>query len=230
MIRAVLWDVGGPINTEIDHERLVDGDIRSALETEGIDVDAEAFAHALRYAVDSFAPDAYKALIWKLCDADREKAQRVYTRMHNLASDRDTFRLRDGISNVLEDLHFRGIMLGLVANQPASTIAVLHRHGLGDLFQHQAVSGTLGYRKPDVRLFLAACEALQVTPEECVMVGDRIDNDIAPAATLGMFTVLFRTGRHREQLPRSWDEIPDIIVANADELHRALLDLVNGAS
>ena len=28
------------------------------------------------------------------------------------------------------------------------------------------------------------------------MVGDRIDNDIAPAITLGMRTVLFRTGRH----------------------------------
>ena len=37
------------------------------------------------------------------------------------------------------------------------------------------------------------------------MVGDRIDNDIAPATTLGMRTVLFRTGRHAAQQPRSTD-------------------------
>ena len=30
-IRAVLFDVGGPINTEIEHERLVDAAIRAAL-------------------------------------------------------------------------------------------------------------------------------------------------------------------------------------------------------
>ena len=31
-IRAVLFDVGGPINTEVDHERLIDEGIRAALE------------------------------------------------------------------------------------------------------------------------------------------------------------------------------------------------------
>ena len=41
------------------------------------------------------------------------------------------------------------------------------------------------------------------------MVGDRIDNDIAPARVLGIHAVLFRTGRHRAQEPRTWEEIPD---------------------
>jgi ribonucleotide monophosphatase NagD (HAD superfamily) len=38
------------------------------------------------------------------------------------------------------------------------------------------------------------------------MVGDRIDNDVVPGKLLGMRTVLFRTGRHRGQQPRSWEE------------------------
>ncbi len=230
MKQAVLWDVGGPINTEVEHERLIDGDILAALAEEGVNIDSETYAIAARYAVDSYAPDAYKALIWRLCEEDQELARRVHKRMHDLAAGRRAFELRDGISDVLADLHQRGIKLGLVANQPESTIQELNDHGVGKFFQHQAFSGTLGFRKPDVRLFLAACDAFKVQPDECVMVGDRVDNDIAPAATLGMYTVLLRTGRHHEQRPRSWDEIPDATVSNVEELHRALLVLLNRAS
>ena len=84
------------------------------------------------------------------------------------------------------------------------------------------MSGTHGYRKPDVRLFLRCCEDLGVTPEECVMVGDRIDNDVAPARMLGMRTVLFRTGRHASQHPRSADEVPDAEVRDVAGLRTAL--------
>jgi putative hydrolase of the HAD superfamily len=60
------------------------------------------------------------------------------------------------------------------------------------------------------------------------MVGDRIDNDVVPAKLLGMRTVLFRTGRHRAQQPRSWEERPDVEVHDVAGLERGitlLLDL-----
>jgi len=41
------------------------------------------------------------------------------------------------------------------------------------------------------------------------MVGDRIDNDIAPSRRLGRRTILFRSRRHSAQEPHSWDEVPD---------------------
>ncbi|MGH2610757.1 MAG: HAD family hydrolase, partial [Tepidiformaceae bacterium] len=84
------------------------------------------------------------------------------------------------------------------------------------------VGGHHGYLKPDVRLFLRACEDLGVAPQECIMVGDRINNDIFPAKLLGMTAVLFRTGRHIEQQPRSWEEAPDCEVWDVDELSGAL--------
>jgi putative hydrolase of the HAD superfamily len=61
------------------------------------------------------------------------------------------------------------------------------------------------------------------------MVGDRIDNDIAPAAMLGMRTVLFRTGRHAAQQPRSADEAPDAEVRDVPELRVALQVMLGGA-
>ena len=87
------------------------------------------------------------------------------------------------------------------------------------------MSGTHGFRKPDPRLFLRAADDLGVAPSECVMVGDRIDNDIAPARLLGMRTVLFRTGRHIAQQPRWAEEVPDFEVRTVEELEAALASL-----
>ncbi|HET7737663.1 MAG TPA: HAD hydrolase-like protein, partial [Tepidiformaceae bacterium] len=56
----------------------------------------------------------------------------------------------------------------------------------------------------------------------CLMVGDRIDNDVAPARALGMRAIRFRTGRHARQEPRSWEEAPDEDVASVGELRDAI--------
>jgi HAD superfamily hydrolase (TIGR01509 family) len=126
---------------------------------------------------------------------------------------------------MLQRLHARGLRLGLAANQPARVIAELDRYGIGQYFAHREVSGHHGYRKPDVRLFLRALDDLGVTPEEAVMVGDRIDNDIVPARLLGMRTVLIRTGRHAAQQPRSAEEVPDVEVADVAGMESAILRL-----
>ena len=55
----------------------------------------------------------------------------------------------------------------------------------------------------------------------------RIDNDIVPAKLLGMRTVLIRTGRHINQQPRSWDEIPDQQATNAAGILTAIERLLD---
>ena len=89
------------------------------------------------------------------------------------------------------------------------------------------MSGHHGFRKPDVRLFLRACEDLDVVPEECIMVGDRVDNDVFPAKLLGIRAILFRTGRHIGQQPRTVDELPDAEVTTVQELDAALRALID---
>ena len=115
--------------------------------------------------------------------------------------------------------------LGLAANQPAEAVKRLDDAKLGQFFSYRGVTGTHGFRKPDVRVFLETCAGLTVQPFECIMVGDRIDNDIVPARTLGMKTVLFRTGRHSSQQPRTWEEIPDAEVRDVPALEAAILGL-----
>ncbi|MEO9255132.1 MAG: HAD family hydrolase, partial [Tepidiformaceae bacterium] len=134
--------------------------------------------------------------------------------------------LRPGIGAMIERLHGRGLKLGLAANQPARVVAELDAHGIGKFFSHREVTGHHGYRKPDVRLFLRACEDMEVEPAECVMVGDRIDNDIAPARLLGMHTVLIRTGRHIAQQARAVDEVADFEVHDVAGMEAAIVLLL----
>jgi putative hydrolase of the HAD superfamily len=227
MIRAVIFDVGGPLDIEIQHEAAIDADIRAGLAREGFAVGDALYAAAERRAVETFAPDLYRAVIWELTAGDVEKSRRLSEWREEQSARRNLFEPRPGVDAVLSALQMRGLKLGLAANQPAAVIERLAAHGLGHYFANQGVSGVYGFRKPDVRLFLRACEDLRVEPQECIMVGDRVDNDVVPAKLLGMRTVLFRTGRHRDQQPRSWDELPDAEVANVDTL-LAAIDLLLG--
>jgi FMN phosphatase YigB (HAD superfamily) len=103
----------------------------------------------------------------------------------------------------------------------------LARAGIAELFGYHGLSGTTGLRKPDPQVFLAAATALGLPSSACIMVGDRIDNDIAPAKALGMATIQFRGGRHRRQRPRGSDEEPDAVVSDVLELECAILDLLS---
>ena len=225
-IRAILFDVGGPIDTEIKHEQFVDQYLLRALATVGIEPSEAEFAAASEWAVQCYAPNTYLAVIFRLCSERMDVARAAERAFQESSPERRSQRggleLRPGIGAVLKQLHGRGLLLGLAANQPADVIAELDRFGIGRYFSHREVTGHHGFHKPDVRLFLRACEDLGVVPEECIMVGDRIDNDIFPARSLGMSTVLFRTGRHIGQRPRSLNEVPDEEVFSVEGLAAAV--------
>ena len=230
VIRAVLFDVGGPIDAETRREEAFDRAIVGACAAEGIAVTPAALAEANACAVASFAPSAYRAIIWQLSGSDARVAEAIYGRFLTSAADLPDIEPRPGIGDLLASLRERGLRLGLAANQPHEVIERLDAHGLGAFFHHREVAGTHGYRKPDVRLFLRCCEDLAAAPEACIMVGDRIDNDIAPAAALGMRTVCYRCGRHAAQQPRAWDEVPSAEVTSVQQLGAAIDALIGSVA
>lgn len=229
-IRAVLFDVGGPLDTEVLSEGIIDRHILEALGHAGVAVTPGEVTAASHRAVARFAANAYSAMCWDLAGGDLERATLAFAEVAARSEERRTesggFELREGASEMLEWLIGNGLLLGLAANQPVSIIAELDRLGLGQFFSHREVSGHHRYRKPDVRLLLRACEHLGVAPQECIMVGDRIDNDIVPARLLGMGAVLLRTGRHRAQEARSWEELPHLEAFDTAGMGKAIMALV----
>jgi len=70
--------------------------------------------------------------------------------------------------------------------------------------------------KPHSLLFEMALHALDAEPGDCVMIGDRVDTDIAGAQRVGIHTALVRTGRYAPgdpwpagQSTPDWD-VPDL--------------------
>jgi HAD superfamily hydrolase (TIGR01549 family) len=55
-------------------------------------------------------------------------------------------------------------------------------------------SSDLGVEKPQADFFAAVSSAVGVDPSHILYVGDRLDNDVLPAAAAGMHTVLMRRG------------------------------------
>jgi HAD superfamily hydrolase (TIGR01549 family) len=207
---------------EFAWEAAVDSAIAAACGLEGIRVDQATVEQASEAAVAAFAPDAYAFMVDYLCGGDPAAAERVAKRRKAMVGGLDVFQMRPDMPALLRRLANGGLKLGVIANQPAGMADRLAREGIADLFAYLGLAGLTGLRKPDPRSFTAACDALDVTPAEAIMVGDRIDIDIAPAKALGMAAIQFRGGRHRRQRPRSSAEEPDAVVSDVLELEEAI--------
>ena len=93
------------------------------------------------------------------------------------------------MEEAVQTLYKEGWRLGILANQPPEVERLLRARKLWDLFDVHAVSDVLGFSKPDPRLFQRALEKAEVAPSAALMIGDRVDNDVAPAKALGMRTM-----------------------------------------
>lgn len=119
---------------------------------------------------------------------------------------------------VLTLLHERGYRLGIIANQPLGSEERLAGFGLRDFFEVICASAEEGIAKPDPEIFRRALTRAGCAPAEAVMIGDRTDNDIAPAHALGMQTILIRQGYGGYHIVHSPEEEPDETVDTLTEL------------
>lgn len=88
-----------------------------------------------------------------------------------------------------------GIPLGILTNgavEPQNEKA--RKTGLSAMVDVLVTSGELGVSKPSPRAFEAACERLQLPPERCLYVGDRLDVDARGACGAGLMGVWLNRG------------------------------------
>jgi HAD superfamily hydrolase (TIGR01509 family) len=123
----------------------------------------------------------------------------------------------------LGQLRAAGFRLGVLANQPASAQADLDRAGITALCDGVWLSAAVGLSKPDPAFFRLALDAWALPPDRVTYVGDRPDNDVAPAKRLGLTTVRLRRGPHADQPARSEAEQADVDANDLEEAARYLL-------
>jgi FMN phosphatase YigB (HAD superfamily) len=101
----------------------------------------------------------------------------------------------------LRAIHDAGYRIGVAGNQPARADAAIEAIDLPvDLV---GSSARWGVEKPDPRFFARIVAELDLAPSEIAYVGDRLDNDVRPAAAAGLQAIFLRRG------PWAWIQAPD---------------------
>ena len=92
----------------------------------------------------------------------------------------------------LEQVRARGLRVGVVGNQSEALEAWAREAALpADVISSSA---SLGVRKPDPAFFEKVVELMGCGASEVAYVGDRVDNDVLPAAAAGLVAVHVRRG------------------------------------
>jgi putative hydrolase of the HAD superfamily len=121
------------------------------------------------------------------------------------------FELYDDVPPVLDDLRRRGLRLGLLSNSSRDLDEFVAHHRL--TVDAVLTSSTHGKTKPHETIFRRMLELLGVAPEEAVMVGDQLEDDIDGAHAIGMRAVLVdREGRYPDQ-PDRLDDLRELPAA-----------------
>lgn len=121
------------------------------------------------------------------------------------------------VRTCLEELRSLGFTVVLAGNQPER-----RSEQLADLdipHDHLVISDVVGVEKPEPAFFEAVMRSVATSdPSDVIYVGDRVDNDVLPAAAFGMRTCWLRRGPwgHLQEMPD--DVEPDLVLEGLGEL------------
>ena len=202
MVEWLFFDLGNTLYDETcsEYERVV-----SMIKANELNIDPSDFLAQMRLGASIYAPSPF-----------------AYAREHfgiqeNYPYSSEKEVLFDGVAAVLKQLS-ACYKLGILANQPSSTLERLKRDGIYPYFDLCLLSETENLFKPDLAFFDYAIQKAECQPDRIVMIGDRLDNDIMPAKKAGMKTVRMKQGLHSVQQPISDAYRPDWEIQSVQQL------------
>ena len=217
-IKWVFVDFG---YTLVDEDGAVENrivQIQGVLEDSGISVTCEEIRTILEEAAARQARSPISRAIARLTNSEelrgRLRAEAIWRR--------DLEKPYPEAARVLAALSER-YRIGIIANQPPGTVARLEMWGFSKFVSLCLPSAELGLSKPDLRMFELAMKRSGCEPEHAVMVGDRIDNDITPAKSLGWKTIRIKQGLSQGQAPMNAEQVPDFEVQRLQDVLEILL-------
>jgi HAD superfamily hydrolase (TIGR01549 family) len=184
MVRAVVFDVG---ETLIDETRIF---TRWA---DRLDVPRGTFLGLIGAcaATDRPLADAF-SLVRPGIDLDAELTRWADDDPAGLRENFDAVDLYPDVRPALTALRDAGLAVVVAGNQPPQARAALESMDLPvDAIR---TSDEWGVAKPDPEFFARVATLAGATPGDIAYVGDRLDNDVLPAADAGMRPVLVRRG------------------------------------
>ena len=170
----------------------------------GIAVDASRFDRAVASAATLLdSPDdvydhrvfvAYTRHIIEQMGGSGERLEACAREIYDEWAGCHHFQLYDEVPEVLQTLVGRGIRVGLISNSHRCLESFQAHFELRGLVAGAVSGPEHGFMKPNPSIFRAALRKLGVGPEEAVMVGDSLRQDIDGALRTGMRALLIHRG------------------------------------
>lgn len=152
--------------------------------------------------------------------AERKKAYDVIARFEKEGMDK--LKIMPGAAELCEYLDCRKIRRGLITRNVKDAVDLFHKR-FGMEFS-PALSREFRPYKPDPAPLLHICAAWNLPPNEVLMVGDSLRDDVVCGKRAGAFTCLLdETGRYGPIDSLTDDAKPDFKVSALADLHSLLL-------
>lgn len=213
-IKGIIFDYGGTLDSRGVHWSEV---LWNGYQQAGVPIDKETFRNAYVEGERALARERIILPQDNFLTLLRKKVELEISSLPELPDNATRLSWIDSIATycdnaarscineakpVLEKLHERYPMM-LVSNFYGNIDEVLRDYGIRHLFKGIIESAVVGVRKPNPTLFRLGVDALELRPDEVLVVGDSLNKDIQPSEALGCH-VLWLKGK-------GWTEKEDLL-------------------
>ncbi|MBB6217464.1 putative hydrolase of the HAD superfamily [Anaerosolibacter carboniphilus] len=132
---------------------------------------------------------------------------------------REQVYFENDIYDVLKMIKHKGYKIGIISNTcyyDEVMKACFKKAKIYDLIDSFTFSYSLRIGKPNKEIFTRAIDAMKITPQEAIMVGDSLESDIKPAIDLGMKTIWL----NRESRNINKEVMADIEISCISEIYK----------
>lgn len=186
MIKAVLFDMGGVVATNIEDYRYPRLEKISNLNKNDIKKRIKSVEH--KFDVGKISVEDFFKSVAKVLDVkDYRKVKKIFV---------DTIMKKSKLNNVViqfaKQLKEDGYKIGILSNTNVLDSSVHKKRKDFDLFSPVILSNEVGHRKPERKIYQIALNKLRVKPEECIFIDDK-KSKLISAKKLGIKTILFKS-------------------------------------
>lgn len=184
-IQAVIFDLYGTLLQF--NQRAFLRDLRRELGGPGARIAAE---HLRRLLVSSYSDESEMLADWcRLMGVAHPDERQVACCKGVLERHLAAIAPYKDVRTLLSFLRRRGFRLGVLSNTAQAFTSPLRRLGLDQSFDEILYSCDAGMAKPQREFYQEICRRLSCTAEQCLFVGDSLENDYQTPLSLGMLAV-----------------------------------------
>ena len=126
------------------------------------------------------------------------------------------------VKALLEELHAKGYKMGVASTKfKKFVVEILEHYNILDFFDVVLSGYEVANHKPAPDILLKAAEMLDLTPKECLYIGDA-PTDVEAGKRAGMVTIAVLTGPHGSEKFNEEKSSPEFMIENLSKIQASL--------